>query len=66
MMPAASHTDDRWVDELPEPLRTAALANARERIAQGLPAHLEDPVVFARLACILDTPTSDALTEVAS
>lgn len=52
MMPAP----DTWVDELPDDLRHAAKRNAEERLAQGLTPHVEDPVVAARLARILDTP----------
>jgi hypothetical protein len=49
-----------WLDELPEPLRLAAIRNAEERTAQGLSAHVDDPVVAARLARILSHVTEEA------
>lgn len=58
-MPAASRPD-AWVDELPDELRAAAERNAAERVAQGLHAHVDDPVVLDRCARILTTPTGDA------
>jgi hypothetical protein len=49
-----------WLDELPADLRAAAIRNAEERVAQGLTAHVDDPVVAARLARILSHVTEEA------
>lgn len=62
-MPASTPT---WVDELPDDLRAAAERNAGERVAQGLPAHVDDPVVLARCARILTTPAGEEAAGVAS
>lgn len=60
-------SDDGWVDDLPDELRHAAKRNAEERLAQGLPAHVDDPVVLDRCARILATASeTDTPVEAAS